>query len=289
MVRWTRGQRDERARRSATHLADRRLPPARRRPRRDGRRRRRSRGRSGSRSSHALDALGPEELTRRFARADQYLRDAGVYYRVYDKAGADERDWPLAHVPLLIDESEWQAITAGLVQRAELFEAIVADIYGENRLVARRPAAAGPDRLQPGIPAAAGRRQAGQRAFPAFLRLRARPRPERRLVGAGRPHAGAVGRRLCAGEPRRHDARAVRHLWRDACPSAGRLLPPLPRRAERHGRRAVGPRRHPDPRPAQRNLLRARLHRPLPRHHAARRRGPHRLRRPADGAHRLRA
>ena len=53
----------------------------------------------------ALDALGPEELTQRFARADQYLRDAGVYYRVYDKAGANERAWPLAHVPLLIDET----------------------------------------------------------------------------------------------------------------------------------------------------------------------------------------
>ena len=39
-------------------------------------------------------------------------------------------------MPLLIDEREWQAITAGLIQRAELFEAIVADIYGENRLVA---------------------------------------------------------------------------------------------------------------------------------------------------------
>lgn len=84
----------------------------------------------------ALDELGAEELTRRFARADQYLRDAGVYYRVYDKTGAAERAWPLAHIPVLIDEGEWQAISAGLVQRAELFEAIVADIYGENRLVA---------------------------------------------------------------------------------------------------------------------------------------------------------
>ncbi len=53
----------------------------------------------------ALDALGSEELTQRFARADQYLRDAGVYYRVYDRAGAAEREWPLAHVPLLIDEA----------------------------------------------------------------------------------------------------------------------------------------------------------------------------------------
>jgi hypothetical protein len=53
----------------------------------------------------ALEELGPEKLGQRFARADQYLRDAGVYYRVYDKAGANEREWPLAHVPLLIEDT----------------------------------------------------------------------------------------------------------------------------------------------------------------------------------------
>ncbi|QPC91138.1 circularly permuted type 2 ATP-grasp protein [Mesorhizobium sp. INR15] len=83
----------------------------------------------------ALDDLGPEKLSQRFARADQYLRDAGVYYRVYDKAGANEREWPLAHVPVLIEDKEWAAISAGLVQRAELFEETIADIYGPNRLV----------------------------------------------------------------------------------------------------------------------------------------------------------
>ncbi|MGE3305279.1 MAG: circularly permuted type 2 ATP-grasp protein [Rhizobiaceae bacterium] len=83
-----------------------------------------------------LEALGSEELTRRFARADQYLRDAGVYFRVYDRAGAAEREWPLAHVPLLIGEREWEKIAAGLRQRADLFEAICADIYGDNRLAA---------------------------------------------------------------------------------------------------------------------------------------------------------
>ncbi|WP_230980222.1 circularly permuted type 2 ATP-grasp protein [Oryzicola mucosus] len=85
----------------------------------------------------ALDALGPDELSRRFARADQYLRDAGVYYRVYDNVGTNEREWPLAHVPMLIDEPEWRTISAGLVQRAELFESIVADIYSDNTLVQR--------------------------------------------------------------------------------------------------------------------------------------------------------
>ncbi|RWP48258.1 circularly permuted type 2 ATP-grasp protein [Mesorhizobium sp.] len=102
----------------------------------------------------ALEELGPERLAQRFARADQYLRDAGVYYRVYDKAGANEREWPLAHVPLLIEEQEWAAISAGLVQRAELFEETIADIYGPNRLVEKGilPAgliAASPEYLRP--------------------------------------------------------------------------------------------------------------------------------------------
>ncbi len=84
-----------------------------------------------------FDELGPEGLTARFERADQYLRDAGVFYRKYDGAAGKERAWPLAHVPLIIDETDWMLITRGLVQRAELLERIVADIYGDNHLVAR--------------------------------------------------------------------------------------------------------------------------------------------------------
>lgn len=85
----------------------------------------------------AFDALGPTELADRFERADQYLRDAGVFYRKYDGAEGKERAWPLAHIPLLIDEAEWAKISSGLVQRAELLETVVADIYGDNTLVSR--------------------------------------------------------------------------------------------------------------------------------------------------------
>ena len=84
-----------------------------------------------------LDRLSEDELTARFARADQYMRDAGVYYRVYDALGAPrEREWPLSPLPVLIDAQEWQAIGAGLVQRAELLERVVADLYGPQRLIA---------------------------------------------------------------------------------------------------------------------------------------------------------
>jgi uncharacterized circularly permuted ATP-grasp superfamily protein/uncharacterized alpha-E superfamily protein len=83
----------------------------------------------------ALEAMEPEELTARIARGDQYLRDAGVFYRQYGQSEAAERDWPLSHIPVLIGEAEWAGIEAGLMQRADLLEAVVADVYGPNRLV----------------------------------------------------------------------------------------------------------------------------------------------------------
>jgi uncharacterized circularly permuted ATP-grasp superfamily protein/uncharacterized alpha-E superfamily protein len=78
--------------------------------------------------------MPPEEIARRIGQGDQYLRDAGVFFRQY---GADtaERAWPLSHMPVIIHESEWTAITEGLVQRADLLESIVADLYGDQRLV----------------------------------------------------------------------------------------------------------------------------------------------------------
>ncbi len=81
-------------------------------------------------------ALSPADIARRFARGDQYLRDAGVFFRQYRDGQSTERDWPLAHVPVLVDEREWKGIEAGLVQRAELLERVAADLYGPARLVA---------------------------------------------------------------------------------------------------------------------------------------------------------
>src|SRR5215475_6523528 len=90
-----------------------------------------------------LAALDASEIARRFAAADRHLHDSGVFYRVYEEAAGAERPWPLSHIPLLIAASEWQALEAGLVQRAELLEAVLADAYGSARLVreGRLPAA----------------------------------------------------------------------------------------------------------------------------------------------------
>jgi uncharacterized circularly permuted ATP-grasp superfamily protein/uncharacterized alpha-E superfamily protein len=90
-----------------------------------------------------LAALGSDEINRRFAAADRYLRDSGVFYRVYEDAAGIERPWPLSHVPLIIEPGEWQQLEAGLIQRAELLEAVLADSYGPGTLTrdGRLPAA----------------------------------------------------------------------------------------------------------------------------------------------------
>src|SRR5580698_9349676 len=90
-----------------------------------------------------LAALGDDEINRRFAAADRYLRDSGVFYRVYEDAAGIERPWPLSHVPLIIEPNEWRELQTGLVQRAQLLEAVLEDAYGPATLTAegRLPAA----------------------------------------------------------------------------------------------------------------------------------------------------
>jgi uncharacterized circularly permuted ATP-grasp superfamily protein/uncharacterized alpha-E superfamily protein len=90
----------------------------------------------------AFAALTPAEIERRFGSADRHLREAGVTYRAPGETA--DRLWPLSHLPLLIDEADWQQLTAGIVQRAQLLELVLSDLYGEGRLVAEGalPAAA---------------------------------------------------------------------------------------------------------------------------------------------------
>ncbi|MET0547605.1 MAG: circularly permuted type 2 ATP-grasp protein [Caulobacterales bacterium] len=86
--------------------------------------------------AHFLGRLTPEDTGLRFARGDQYLRDSGVYFRRYGQNGADAREWPLSHIPVLLSDKEWTGLGAALAQRSELLEAVVADLYGDNRMIA---------------------------------------------------------------------------------------------------------------------------------------------------------
>src|SRR5450755_2104470 len=70
------------------------------------------------------------ELTRRL------IIENGVTYNVYADPQGRDRPWQLDPLPLLIDGREWRELEAGIKQRAHLLNALLADLYGPQKLIA---------------------------------------------------------------------------------------------------------------------------------------------------------
>jgi uncharacterized circularly permuted ATP-grasp superfamily protein/uncharacterized alpha-E superfamily protein len=84
----------------------------------------------------ALQTIGSDELARRWSRAERRIRENGVTYNIYtDPLGAN-RPWAMDPIPLLIPPGEWSCIEAGVIQRAQLLDRLLEDIYGGRRLLA---------------------------------------------------------------------------------------------------------------------------------------------------------
>ena len=84
----------------------------------------------------SLEGLGTRELRERQQKAIRILRDDGATYNVYDGGQAD-RTWLLDLVPWVIGSEEWSRIESGLIERAELFNLVLRDVYGERSLIRR--------------------------------------------------------------------------------------------------------------------------------------------------------
>ncbi|WP_372734790.1 circularly permuted type 2 ATP-grasp protein, partial [Nocardioides sp.] len=61
-----------------------------------------------------------------------FLADDGV---TYARPGEGQGPWQLDPVPLIIDAESWKPLEVGLAQRAELLNAVLADLYSEQRLL----------------------------------------------------------------------------------------------------------------------------------------------------------
>ena len=78
--------------------------------------------------------LGGQELTRRQREIQVLLEQDGVTYNAARDQGQN-RDWPLDAVPLVVPNSEWATVERGTVQRAELLNLVLSDLYGERKLL----------------------------------------------------------------------------------------------------------------------------------------------------------
>jgi uncharacterized circularly permuted ATP-grasp superfamily protein/uncharacterized alpha-E superfamily protein len=89
----------------------------------------------------AFADLGVAELLARRQEAARLLDQDGVTYNAYNDGGLDAhpaRRWRLDPVPTVIGSREWSEVESGVIERAELLNLILDDIYGSRSLLARR-------------------------------------------------------------------------------------------------------------------------------------------------------
>ena len=85
----------------------------------------------------SLRAIGPDELGRRWNRAERRIRENGITYDIYSDPLGASRAWRIDIVPLLISADEWRFIEAGIIQRAQLLSLLLEDLYGKQKLIAQ--------------------------------------------------------------------------------------------------------------------------------------------------------
>ncbi len=86
----------------------------------------------------AFAELGVDELLRRQQEAARLLDQDGVIYNAYRGSAHPGRHWLLDPVPTVVSSREWETIESGVIERAELLNLILDDLYGERELLRRR-------------------------------------------------------------------------------------------------------------------------------------------------------
>jgi uncharacterized circularly permuted ATP-grasp superfamily protein/uncharacterized alpha-E superfamily protein len=78
----------------------------------------------------------PSRMRERIVAIEREIRDSGLTYNLYADPKGAERPWSLDALPLIVDADEWAGIETAVIQRARLLAAVLADLYGSQRLLA---------------------------------------------------------------------------------------------------------------------------------------------------------
>src|SRR5262245_58894445 len=83
-----------------------------------------------------IRALPGGALSERLESAQRQLEESGATVNLLDQRGAPS--WTLDPLPFVITPDEWSALEDGLIQRANLLDGVLADLYGPQSLLADR-------------------------------------------------------------------------------------------------------------------------------------------------------
>ncbi len=80
-----------------------------------------------------IRALPGGGLSERMESARRQLAESGATVNLLDDRGGPS--WTFDPLPFVLNPDEWQAIESGLIQRASLLDALLADLYGPRKLL----------------------------------------------------------------------------------------------------------------------------------------------------------
>ena len=92
---------------------------------------------SWRRLADTVELLGTEGMQARGEQVRRLLEDDGVTYGTSTDAGAAPGRWQLDPLPVILGSQEWAELSPGLIQRAELLDRLLADLYGPRDLLKR--------------------------------------------------------------------------------------------------------------------------------------------------------
>ena len=82
-----------------------------------------------------INGLGVEEMSQRNQELQRLLRENGVTYNIYGSPQGARQLWKLDPIPFVLPQDYWEKVERGMQQRAQIMNLLLADLYGERRLI----------------------------------------------------------------------------------------------------------------------------------------------------------
>ena len=83
----------------------------------------------------SLAERSEREVSDTLSLTERQIREHGITYNVYADAAGAHRPWEVDPIPLVLPAEEWEAIAAGIEQRADLLNRVLGDLYGAQSLL----------------------------------------------------------------------------------------------------------------------------------------------------------
>lgn len=86
----------------------------------------------------AINRCNATELRARQRRLDRAAAELGIQFALPGERRQGGIDWHLDLFPRVLSAADWDLISRGVIQRAQAFNAYIADLYGEQEILAKK-------------------------------------------------------------------------------------------------------------------------------------------------------